>query len=453
MKAKSKIYAAGLVEHLSENALIPMRKRLNADAMIAAVRADFKRIDDKRAKNVKISLPDALMSGVAMFAFKDPSLLAFDQRRCNEPESLHGIFGIVDIPCDSQMRAILDEIDPRELRRPFRSLFSMAQRGKLLENMTWLDGHYLLSIDGTGVYSSEEVSSTYCLQKRHRNGRVEYYQQMVAAAFVHPDRREVLPLCPEMIVKQDGSKKQDCERRATARLLDDFKREHPHLKVIVVEDAIASNAPHIQKLQELDLRFILGAKPGDHGFLYEQLDQALKEGHAQEITQDDPRKKGNFQTLRFVNGLALNKSNPDLLVNVLEYFELDIKGKVQRFCWVTDLVITSENAYDIMLAGRARWRIENETFNTLKNQGYNLGHNYGLGKRHLSAVFIFLMMLAFLVDQIQQMCCPLFQAAWQKCTSKRRLWEKMRGVIQNFIVPSMEVVLRLIIDGTKIVFT
>ena len=67
-----------------------------------------------------------------------------------------------------------------------------------------------------------------------------------------------------------------------------------------------------------------------------------------------------------------------------------------------------------MRGGRARWKIENETFNTLKNQGYHLEHNYGHGEQNLSVVLALLMMLAFLVDQVQQLCCPLFQAAWHK---------------------------------------
>ena len=87
-----------------------------------------------------------------------------------------------------------------------------------------------------------------------------------------------------------------------------------------------------------------------------------------------------------MNGVSLNKSNQDVLVNLVEYWQLDGKGKVICFSWVTDIEITRENVYDIMRAGRARWRIENETFNTLKKQGYNLGHNYGLGKKHLSVV-------------------------------------------------------------------
>ena len=69
---------------------------------------------------------------------------------------------------------------------------------------------------------------------------------------------------------------------------------------------------------------------------------------------------------------------------------------------------------------------------TLKNQGYHFEHNYGHGYQHLSVVFALLMMLAFLVDQVQQLCCPLFQAAWAKMGSKRRLWERMRAFIGRY---------------------
>ena len=126
---------------------------------------------------------------------------------------------------------------------------------------------------------------------------------------------------------------------------------------------------------------------------------------------------------------------------------MDKNNKVTRFSWVTDLTITPENVEEIMRAGRARWKIENETFNTLKNQGYNLEHNYGLVKKHLSAVFAILMMLAFLVDQVQQMSCPLFQAALKQRASKRALWELMRNYFRMFRVDSMETIFRVLVYG------
>ncbi len=113
---------------------LTMHTHLNADAMITVIRRDFAKVADHRASNVKIPLVDALMSGFAMFALKGQSLLAFDKRRCEEPASLHDVFGVGVIPCDSQMRAICDEIFPQHLRRPFRSIFHQAQRGMRSKN-------------------------------------------------------------------------------------------------------------------------------------------------------------------------------------------------------------------------------------------------------------------------------------------------------------------------------
>ncbi len=282
MKSKKKVYTAEALTELAVNTKITMRKYLNADALFDTIRQDFIKINDHRANNRKIPLVDVLMSGFAMFSLKDQSLLAFDKRRCEEPENLHEVYGVGTIPCDSQMRNTLDELSPAELRQPFLTLFRHAQRGKALEKLVWRDGHYLLALDGTGIYSSEKVSSPYCLKKRKKKDRIEYYQQMLGAAIVHPDQRAVLPLCPEMIIKQDGTAKQDCERRAAQRFLSDFRLEHPHLKCVVIEDGISSNGPHINDLIAHNLRFILGAKPGDHSFLFEQLDQAVKNGEAVE---------------------------------------------------------------------------------------------------------------------------------------------------------------------------
>lgn len=433
---------------------LKMRAHLNGDALFANIRSDFAKVADHRAANAKIPLVDALMSGFAMFSLKDQTLLDFDKRRHEEPESLHGVYGVGVIPCDTQMRTILDEVSPDGLRRPFRSIFHQVQRGKMLPKLTCLGGHLLLAVDGTGFHSSEKIGSDYCLTKKKRNGAIEYHLQMLAGAFVHPDRQEVIPVCPEIIRWQDGSTKNDCERNATKRLFADLRREHPHLKIIVVEDGLSSNAPHIKDLVAHDLRYILSAKPGDHAFLFNAVDEATQRGEVTEFILPDSDNKQKTHCFRFINGVPLNQtSQEELQVNFLEYWEVMDKGEgpviLKRFSWVTDLEITEDNAWELMRCGRARWRIENETFNTLKNQGYNLGHNFGLGKKHLSAVFAHLMMLAFLVDQVQQLCCPVFQAAREKMGSKARLWERIRGYFHGFIAQSMEAILRLIVHGIE----
>jgi hypothetical protein len=431
---------------------IKLRKHLNADALLTTMKTGFEKIEDHRSGNVQHSLGDTLMAGFAMFSLKDPSLLAFDERRIAAPHNLMTIYGMGSIPCDTSMREILDGVDPNNLRPLFKNAFRALQRGKALEQMVFMEGSYLLNLDGTGYFSSSTLYSDACMEKvSTTTGKVTYYLQAVGAAIVHPDFKEVIPLCPEIIRKQDGETKMDCERNAIRRLLKKFRKDHPHLKVIINEDALSSNAPHIEDLEQYNCHYILGVKEGDHKFLFQHVDQAIKDGEAVELVMADERNEDITHYFHIVYDAPLNKSNQDRRVTFVEYWEENTKtGKIQRFSWLTDLDITEDNVYLFMRGARARWKIENETFNTLKNQGYHFGHNYGLGKQHLTETFVFLMMLAFLVDQIQQLCCPLFNAVWKKWKSKRSLWEKVRSKFHDFYIETMEDLYRSLLDHKQV---
>ncbi len=183
------------------------RKDLSADALFGSLRSRFASLPDLRSGEVEIPLADALMSAFAMFSLKDPSLLAFDHRRHNPKDNFRTIYGINRVPCDSQMRDILDPIDPANLRAPFREVFRRLQRGQVLKRFVYLDGHYLLSLDGTTYFSSSKIHCSSCLEKHHRNGSVTYSHQLLGATLVHPDLKEVIPLAPEPIIQQDGQAK------------------------------------------------------------------------------------------------------------------------------------------------------------------------------------------------------------------------------------------------------
>jgi hypothetical protein len=421
------------------------RKHLSADALFHLVRSGFANIPDPRCEDVDISLTDTLMSAFAMFSLKAPSLLAFDKERAEG--NLHTIYGIQHVPCDTHMRERLDPVSPKWLRPVFKSVFRQLQRGKALEEMMFLDGHYLLALDGTGYFSSTTIHCASCLHTVHRNGSVTYSHQMLGAAIIHPDVRAVIPLMPEPIGKYDGTDKNDCERNAAKRLVVKLRQDHPHLKFIVTEDSLSSNAPHIETLQHHDLHYILGVKEGDHAFLFQQIQAAEHAGRVTYYERHD-RAAGVIHRFRFVNDVPLNASNVDVRVHFIEYWEVG-EAKVQHFSWVTDLRVSKRNVFHLMRGGRARWKIENETFNTLKNQGYHFEHNYGHGEQHLSVVFAMLMMLAFLVDQTQQLCCALFQAVWAKLGSKRLLWERMRALFYDYALASMRQLFEALWYGFK----
>jgi hypothetical protein len=419
------------------------RKHLSADALFRLLQNGFDNIPDHRLADTEISLTDALMSAFAMFSLKAPSLLAFDKERAEG--NLETIYGIERVPCDTHMREILDPVFPEALRPVFKRVFAQLQRGKTLESMAFLEGHYLLALDGTGYFSSKTIHCASCLHKVHRNGSVTYSHHMLGAALVHPDVRAVIPLMPEAIVKHDGTAKNDCERNAAKRFVAKLRQDHPHLKFIVTEDSLSSNAPHIETLHDHDLRYILGVKEGDHAFLFNQVQAAEHAGRVTYAERHD-RAAGRVHRFRFVNQVPLNASNADVHVNFIEYWEMG-DDRVQHFSWVTDLWVNKRNVYALMRGGRARWKIENETFNTLKNQGYHFEHNYGHGMQNLSVVFATVMMLAFLVDQTQQLCCALFQAVWAKLGSKRLLWERMRALFYTYQLDSMRALFEALLYG------
>ena len=328
------------------------RKHLCADALLRSVQDVFCQVPEHRKGDREVPLHDALMSAFALFSLKAPSLLAFDKERTEA--NLQRVYGMGRVPCDTSMREILDPVDPEHLRAAFKAGFRTLQRGKALEEMVFVQDHYLLALDGTGYFSSNEIHCDSCLEKHHTNGTVTYSHQMLGAALIHPDKREVIPFMPEPIVKQDGTEKNDCERNAAKRFVTKFRQDHPHLKVIVTDDSLSSNAPHIETLQVHNMRYILGVKEGDHAFLFEQVAQAERAGRVTYYDREDHHAKVHHR-FRFVSDMPLNASNSDLRVNFIECWETTAKGKVQHFSWVTDLRVNKGTVYRIMQGARARW--------------------------------------------------------------------------------------------------
>lgn len=427
-----------------------LRRFLCADALIDTLRRRFQSVPDTRKQSgTTYPMVDTLLAAFAMFSLKDPSLLAFEERS-DEP-AIKRLFGIDAIPSDTSMREILDGIDISHLNEAFADIFHELQRGNVLREFALHNNHYLLAIDGTGYFCSSKIHCPECLEHKTSGGKIQYVHQAVAAVLVHPDQKVVIPLAIEPIVKQDGETKNDCERNATRRLLKRIRLLYPQLKLIVVEDGLASNAPHIGDLKDLKMSYLLGAKPGDHIHLFDQVIAAGDEDRIETLTRVDPIGNRIIQSeTQYVSDLPLNASHSSLRVNFLQHFEYDpVSGEVsKRFSWVTDIELDRSLLSKFVAGGRSRWRIENETFNTLKNQGYHFEHNYGHGKQNLSTVLMLLMFLAFMVDQVQQACCPLFAAVFEKFKSRRALWEKLRSHVSHFVFDSFAELWQAMLTGS-----
>ena len=427
-----------------------IKKNLSFTALRKRLSACFKSLPEHRQTGkIRHSLHDVFMSGFAMMHFQDPTLLQF-QRNLEEAlrrNNLRNIFDVESIPKDSQMREVMDEVDSSGLEPAFDDFFAVLQRGKHLEHYRFLENHYLVSLDGSGYFSSEDICCPGCLRKESKRGRIRYEHQIVQAALMHPDMKQVIPLAPEAVKNTDGTDKQDCEIKAGKRLLEKIKTAHPKLKIIIVGDGLYSKQPFIENATAHGMNYILAAKPDDHKILMEWVKEQKQLKEVSRMAVKDL--KGRLHVYEWINEVPLNGNKETVLTNYFEYWLIDNEKVGYHNSWVTDLCISKDNVRELVRGGRCRWKIENEVFNTLKNQGYHIEHNFGHGKKNLSMNFFLLNLLAFFVHQILELTDILYQECRRAFGSKRNLWDHLRTSIRLLIFPDWETLLMRLLKPSE----
>ena len=402
----------------------------------------FSRIRDHREKEkVGHALQDVLMSALAMFCFQDPSLLAFQKRTkaATLGANLKNLWAIESVPSDTQMRTVMDEIDSGELEGLFTTFFHLLQRGRHLEQYRVLGTYYLCVMDGSEYFSSDHIACPSCLRKKVKKkggNTLQFSHQIAQAALVHPKLSQVIPLIPEAVKNTDGTDKQDCETNAAKRLLGKLKRTHPRLPLIIVADSLYSTQPMIDAIASHDMHYVLTAKPGDHKMLMEWVGGLRPLNEVMHMEYVD--RKGRSHVYEWVNSVPLSGNKDAPLVNYFEYWLKDGKKVGYHNSWVTDLPLDDECIEEMVRIGRSRWMIENEVFNTVKNHGYHIEHNYGHGVKNLSFNFFLLNMLAFFLHQIFELTDRTYQWLRKKLGSKKNLWDHIRVFCHAIIFPDWE---------------
>lgn len=386
-----------------------LKKHLSFTALREMVAENFTAIKDSRAANSSNTIADVMLSGLACMYYQSPSLLEF-QRRMEKKEqrnNLRSMFSVKDLPTDQGMRNIIDKVESEAAFRPiFKELVSKLQRGKHLEQYQTLPGKYLLNVDGTQYYSSDSIGCNKCLVRGKKNYQYNCHQAL-QGAIVKSGLRQVIPVMPEEICAQDGEKKEDCESKAFKRFLAKFRKDHDKLRIIINADALYATTPIITTIHEHKANYIFKIDMANHKTLMKNLEDVDKRK-----TQTLSLRK-NKMVIEWVNDVELFSST-NVRTNYMEAWELvpqkDGSLKSQYYGkWITDIEIMDDNAKTLIDAARARWKIENECFNSLKNHGYNMEHNYGHGSENMSYNFYNFILLAFTMHQIHQLTDKLFQ--------------------------------------------
>ena len=427
-------------------------------ALVDLCRSFFESVPDHRTASKKIQIPlvDYLMAAFGIFTLKYPSLLLYDKEMRQQPLSgrannFKSLFGIKKVPDDTTLRQTLDKVNPEQIKPVFKKIFNHLRENKKTDRFQFYKGSFLVALDGTGYFSSSKVHCENCCVKNHKDGKKTYYHQMMSAAIINPELKIVLPLAPEPIHKKDGNTKNDCELNASKRLLKQLRADFPRTDFTITEDGLSANYPHVQELMKHKFNFILMIKPGNHKSFFQRMEDDLltqpRNKHRVEVSRKNKKYRQDY---RYLNNIVLLEGHEDVVVNYFECVETDSKGKSKTFSWITNFEVNHNNIEKLASGGRSRWKIENEVFNTLKNQGYAFEHNFGHGKMHLSTVFAFLMVLSFLVDQANELVSASFQEAKLVAGPKYNLWEKIRGIFEHFEVDSWETVYNLVSGKVKL---
>jgi len=397
--------------------------------LLGALRACCTTFPDKRTgANGRYSMPDIGLSAFSLFFMQSPSFLAH-QRQLEQGQgrsNCQTLFGIEGIPSDNHIRAMLDPVPPEQLFPAFDAALTVLEESGGLLTLQRLGGHVLVALDGTEYFRSARTHCPGCSQRARSGGKAEWFHSLLAAALVAPGHDRVVPLPPAFITPQDGHAKQDCESMAARRWLERHGPRLARLDPVYLGDDLFARQPICQAVRAVGGHFLFVAKPSSHPTMTEYLTGVALPRHT--IVHRRGRSHSTHR-YRWLEDVPLRDGADAMTVNWLEIEIVDGAGKLTyRNSFVTDLPVSAETVAELAACGRARWKIENESFNVLKTKGYNLEHNFGHGQQHLAAVLATMNLLAFAFHTVCELADTLWHAALAAARARRRFFEHLRAM-------------------------
>ena len=389
--------------------------------------------DPRRGSNGTYRIADIGMAAFSVFFMQSPSFLAH-QRRLQEGHgrsNCASLFGLKTIPSDNHIRAMLDPAAPALLHPVFADVLTQLERSGGLAAFRRLGDHVLIALDGTEYFCSSKIACPQCSTRRRSNGKVECFHTMLGATLVAPGHNHVVPLQPEFIVPQDGSDKQDCESRAARRWLAAHAPQYARLRPVYLGDDLFANQPMCEAVRAVGGHFLFTCKPASHPLIQEYITGIELPSHSVRVKHGRAWVTHRF---RWLTEVPLRDGRDALTVNWFEIEICNAAGEVTyRNSFITDLPVSRDTVAELSACGRARWKIENETFNVLKNNGYHIEHSFGHGKQHLAALLVTLNLLAFAFHTVCDHGEALWRLARSKVSSRAQFFSSMVAITSYLI--------------------
>jgi hypothetical protein len=403
--------------------------------------------DKRKGAAAAYTMADIGLAGFSLFFMQSESFLEY-QRMLEDGHgrsNCQSLFGMRAIPSDNHIRSMLDAVEPCRLEPCFAACLEALQRHGAMGAFQRLGGRCLIALDGTEYFCSHKLGCRHCLTRKRANGATEHYHALLAASLVAPGHSRVLPLSPEFIAPQDGADKQDCERSAAQRWLLAHAPKMKHLRPVYLADDLFACQPICQAVKAQDADFLFTCKPESHKALYDFIAGAEPD---QLVVHEKLRNKRQNVHYRWFTAVPLRDGKDAIEVNHLSLTIRDAKGKVTYHnAFITSLPIDTHSVAEIAACARARWKIENGSFNVMKNNGYGLEHNFGHGKDNLAMLFAAMNLLAFAFHTVCDLTDRLWITARLAKTKRQRFFEHLRTVTAYLVFPDWQSLLQTLITS------
>ena len=395
-------------------------------------------------------MEDAALSAFSVFFTQSPSFLSY-QRTMEQTKgrsNAQSLFGVHQIPSDNHIRDLLDPVEPKEIFPVFETIFETINQKAKLQGFRAFANNLLVALDGTEYFSSKQIHCSQCSTRKMKSGEIHYFHSVVTPVLVSPHKSQVIRLVPEFILPQDGNDKQDCENAAAKRWLLQHGNKYSLLNTTVLGDDLYCHQPLCQILLLQQLNFILVCRPESHTTMYAHLEGiSLPTVVVNKWT-------GKFEetyTYRYLNRVPIKDGDDALLVNWCELTVTRPDGKiVYKNSFATNHTITDQTVVEIVLAGRTRWKVENENNNTLKTKGYNLEHNFGHGKEHLASLLATLNILSLLFHTLLELVDDKYKLLRSHLPTRKTFFNDLRALTRYLVFDNWDHLLTFMIRGLEL---
>src|SRR5713101_6897168 len=409
----------------------------------------------KEGPNTQYRIQDAALGAFGIFFTQSPSFLDYQRtlRQNKGQNNAHTLLGVEQIPCDNQVRKLLDPIAPSHLDAVFVEVFEGLEQHRMLAHFRVLGDQLLVALDGTNYFSSKAIQCQNCLTRQLTNGQTLYYHAAITPVIVCPGQSQVIALPPEYIMPQDGHAKQDCERAAGKRwLAKHAARVAPH-SVTFLGDDLYSNQPFCALVLRNRCNFIFTCKPDSHPKFSERL--AFWQATGGMAEREGRRWNGRFTEVtlvRYINDVLLRSGDDTLSVNWFDITVVNAKTGEPLYhnSCIINHRLTVDNVVDVAQAGRGRWKIENENNNVLKTKGYHLEHNFGHGKQYLSAFMLSLNLLAFLFHTVLEWSDDKYALLRHVLARRQAFFHDIQALTRYLVFDSWDHLMDCMIRGLEL---